>query len=164
MYIIYSPHQPTNGSWRQFEMTTNGLNLIAGGENGYGDFASLMQQITNGNWSILFTNATTTNLDRFTVSAPNMTSNMLPATVINFPMDGSFIISNQTTFAWQGPSSWPVHGNAQVFNNSYYRSTNLPAAQNNWMVDTALPLGTNYSFYLQYITNNTTPVLKLSPS
>jgi hypothetical protein len=139
-------------------MTTNGLNLITGGENGYGDFASAMQQITNGNWSILFTNATTTNLYWFTVSAPNMTSNMLPATVINFPVAGSLILSNQTTFTWQGPLSWPVHGNAQVFGDSYYQSASLPAAQNNWMVDTGFPLGTNYSFYLQYITNNATPV------
>ena len=48
-----------------------------------------MQQITNGNWTMVFTNATTTNTYTFKVSAPNMTSNMLPATVITFPTDGA---------------------------------------------------------------------------
>src|ERR1035441_4439463 len=92
-------------------------------ENSYGDFNSAMQQITNGTWSILFTNATTTNLYTFTVSAPNMTSNMLPATIITFPADGSFVPTNEPTFTWQGPSTWPVRGNVQVYNNNHSQST-----------------------------------------
>src|ERR1035437_4162444 len=75
MYFISSPQWPTNGSTRQYEMTTNGFNpnALYGYENTYSDYASLMQQITNGTWTILFTNATTTNLYTFTVSAPSMT-------------------------------------------------------------------------------------------
>src|SRR5262249_37602338 len=39
-YTIYSPGQPTNGSWRQFQLTAEGLTQINAGEYGYGDFNS----------------------------------------------------------------------------------------------------------------------------
>ena len=84
-YLINSPQQPTNGSWRQLELTSTGFNFIGGGSSSYSDFASVMQQITNGNWTIVFTNATTTNYFQFKVNAPNMTSNMLPALVVTLP-------------------------------------------------------------------------------
>src|ERR1017187_7404998 len=114
MYFINSPQWPTSGSTRQYEMTTNGFNPnpINGSEHGYSDYASMMQQITNGTWTILFTNATTTNLYTFTVSAPNMSGNLFPATIITFPADGSAILPGQTNFTWQGPTSWPANGNA----------------------------------------------------
>ena len=97
-YTIYSPQQPTNGAWRQFELTTSGLNLISGGESWYGDYASMMEAITNGDWRILVTNATSTNLYQFTVSAPTMTSDLLPPTTITFPTNGAFNVTNQPVF------------------------------------------------------------------
>ncbi|HEY4952192.1 MAG TPA: hypothetical protein VII71_02255, partial [Verrucomicrobiae bacterium] len=34
-YFIYSPHQPTNGSWREIQVTAAGANTIDGQENSY---------------------------------------------------------------------------------------------------------------------------------
>src|SRR5690348_8261459 len=86
-YLIYSPQflASTNGAFRAITIDSNGVNTVAGQEIIYSDFNSLMQQITNGTWSILFTNATTTNDYTFTVTAPGVTSNMLPATIITYP-------------------------------------------------------------------------------
>jgi Concanavalin A-like lectin/glucanases superfamily len=163
-YVFYSPGWPTNGSVRGFEITTNGLVDIPSddSEYGYSDFNSAIQQITNGTWRVAYSNATTTNLFTFTVSAPGVTSNALPATFIDSPVDGSFILSNQTAFSWSGPATWPVIGNLQIFGGSYYQATNLPAASTNWTVDTAFPLGTNFTFYLHYLTNYTTPLFVAS--
>ena len=160
-YFISSPQWPTNGSTRAFQLSASGLSDInaADSEHGYGDFASALQQITNGAWTILFTNTTTTNLYTFTVSASNVTTNMLPATMITFPADGSVILPNQTNFTWQGPTSWAGNGNADAYDiNGYYRSATPPAAQTNWNVDSSLPAETNYTFYLHYVTNYATPV------
>src|SRR5579871_1477770 len=62
-YVIYSPQflASTNGAFRAITIDSNGVNTISGEEITYPDFNSVMQQITNGTWSILFTNATTTN-------------------------------------------------------------------------------------------------------
>jgi hypothetical protein len=160
-YFISSPHWPTNGSTRAFQLAADGLSDISADDSefGYGDFASAVQQITNGTWTILFTNTTTTNLYTFTVSASNATSNTLPATLITFPMDGSVILSDQTSFTWQGPTSWPIHGDASAYDiNGYYQYASLPAAQTNWNVDSILPVQTNYTFNLHYVTNYTSPV------
>jgi hypothetical protein len=63
MYFIsspfYSAEQTTSGSWRQMEVTAAGVTDIAGVENPYPDFQAIMNQITNGTWTLLFTNATT---------------------------------------------------------------------------------------------------------
>jgi len=158
-YVISSPGWPTNGSRRGFELTANnGLvdRYEFDSEHVYGDFNSTLQQITNGNWNILFTNAATTNVFQFTVSAPTITSNMFPATIITFPADGSVILSSQTNFTWQGPTNWLVSPSAQVYNDSYYQAANVPAGQNNWNVDSSIPAGTNYTFYIQYLTNSAT--------
>ena len=153
-YIVSSPQWPTNGSSAQFQLTADGMSDGIYSPFGYGDFASVMQQITNGTWTILFTNATTTNLYTFTVSAPSMSASLFPATIITFPADGSIILSSQTNFTWQGPTSWAVNGNASTYNiNGYYRSASFPAAQTNWNVDSSLPPETNYTFNLGYQTN-----------
>ena len=159
-YIVRSPQWPTNGSQRGFDLTTNGLSdrFDLDGEYGYGDFAAVMFQITNGTWSILFTNTTTTNLYAFTVSAPNMTSNLLPVTLITFPADGSTILGTDTNFLFRGPG-WPVTGQGEVYDdNGYFTFENLSAAQTNWNVDASLPAGTNFTFDLQFLTNYTTSV------
>jgi hypothetical protein len=162
-YTIYSPQWPTNGSVREFQLTAAGLADVNSGdtENFYSDFNSAMQQITNGMWKILFTNSTTTNFYTFTVSAPNMTSNMLPATIITFPMDGSIILTSQTNLTWQGPPGWPANANASVYDFSgYYQFASLPATQENWNVPPFL-VGSNYDFNLDYVATNTmTPLFQ----
>ncbi len=159
-YVIYSPGWPTNGSVRGFEMTTNGLvdDFSYDSEYGYNDFNSAIQQITNGTWKIAYSNAITTNLFTFRVSALGATSNAVPATIIDSPADGSLALTNQTNFTWRGPTNWPVIGSAQVYGDNYFTGTNLPAAATNWIVDTSLPQGTNFTFNLHYLTNYTTPL------
>ena len=156
-YIVRSPHQPTNGSVRAFLLTASGISDIgsADSEQFYGDFDSAIFQITNGVWTLQFTNATTTNLYQFTISAPTMSSNMLPATVVNFPLQSAIILTNETNFSWQGPTAWPATGSGTVYGNSFYNSINLPAAQTNWNVGPLLPPDPNYNFYLQFLYTNT---------
>ncbi|MGA2243568.1 MAG: LamG domain-containing protein [Verrucomicrobiota bacterium] len=155
-YIIRSPQWPTNGSQRGFDLTASGLadRYDLDSEYGYGDFGSALFQITNGTWSILLTNATTTNDYAFTVSAPDADSNSLPATLITFPADGSVVAGSQTNFTWQGPFGWTVGASAQVYDGDFYQSTNLAPAQTNWNVGSPLPVGANYTFSLQYLTTN----------
>ncbi len=97
-YLIQSPHQPTNGSVRGFMLTASGMQDINtdDSEQFYGDFDSAIYQITNGAWTLLFTNATTTNTFQFNVSAsPSMTSNMLPVASAIFPGAGRWNHSDQ---------------------------------------------------------------------
>jgi len=154
-YLIASPQQPTNGSWRQFDLTTNGLNVTGGGNNSFGNFDSVLQQITNGNWTILLTNATTTNLYQFTVSAPTLTSNMLPVLIVTLPAENQILETNQPTLTWQWPASWGVNSDAFVFNDGYsfFQYDSLPEAQNSWFMATPLPIGENLHIQLRYTTN-----------
>jgi hypothetical protein len=164
-YFISSPQWPTNGSTRGFQLTASGLSDINGADTefGYPNMGSILQQITNGNWTILFTNATTTNHYTFTVSAVSVPANLVPATIVTFPADGSVILPNQTSFIWQGPTNWSVNGNVETYDyNGYFKSVSLPASQMNWIVDTTLPVQTNYTFYLHYVTNCVVPVFVAS--
>ena len=163
-YLIASPQQPTNGSWRQFDLTANGLKFTGGGNNSSGDFDSVMQQITNGNWTILFTNATTTNLYHFTVSAPTLTSNMLPALIVTSPAENEILETNRPAFTWQWPASWGVNSDAFVFNDdfSFFQYDSLPQAQKSWFMATPLPRAETLHFQLRYTTNYPTPLLVAS--
>jgi hypothetical protein len=110
--------------------------------------------MTNGYWTLLFTNATTTNVYRFTVSAPSISSNALPVTAIDFPSDGSYVLTNQRNFAWHGPTNWLVVGTGQVFGPGSYQSTSLAASVTNWAVTGPLAVNSSaYTFDLQYLTN-----------
>ena len=154
VYFISSPQWPASGSTRAYEMTPNGFNpnAISGQETGYGDYASMMQQITNGTWTILFTNATTTNLFTFTVSAPDMDSSLLPATVITYPSGDAINIPNQPTFTWQAPANWVVPtANTFLYNYdfSFFQAPDpIPPGQTQWTAPTPLPDGLNCTFNL----------------
>jgi hypothetical protein len=161
-YIVSSPQWPTNGSSGQFQLTASGMSSGVYSEWGYGDLASVLTQITNGTWTILVTNATTTNLYTFKVNASNLSSNLFSTTIITFPADGAVILPSQTNFTWQGPTTWQARDPAQVYNNSYYRSTNVTAGQDSWNVDSSFPAGTNYTFSLFYQTNYASPLFVAS--
>jgi hypothetical protein len=158
-YLISSPHEPTNGSVRGFQLTAGGMQDLysADSEHFYNDFDSAIFQITNGPWTLLFTNATRTNVYHFTISAsPSLNSNMLPATSGIFPVNGAAILTTDTNFFWQGPTSSPGTWFGQVFNqNGYYTEANLPGGQTNWTVDSLLPADPNYTLFLRNLYTNT---------
>jgi len=155
-YIIRSPQWPTNGSQRGYDLTANGLvdRYEFDSENGYGSLASTVAAVTNGLWSVIYTNETTTNQFNFQVSAGVADSNTLPVTLIDFPVSGSYILNSQTNFTWEGPVTWGVSANAYVYDDTYYQSTTIAAGQSNWLVDSSIPTGTNYTFYVQYLMTN----------
>ena len=159
-YQINSPQQPTNGSSRKLELTSTGMNFIDGWSSSYSAFNSVMDQITNGNWTIVFTNATTTNYFQFAVSAPDITSNMLPALVVTLPTEGEILPTTQPTFAWQWPGGWGVNSDAFVFNNDYsfFQYDSLPEAQHAWFMATPLTVGENLHLQLRYTTNHLNPL------
>ena len=75
-YVISSP---TNAWSETFQMTASGISFV--GYNhlvNYPDFVSFHQQITNGAWSILVTNATSTNVYTFAITTTGFSSNSLP--------------------------------------------------------------------------------------
>lgn len=162
---FYSPTQTTNGSWRAIVVDTNGANTVDGTENVYFSFDSFMNQITNGPWTMVFTNNTTTNVYHFTVSAPTAISNMLPATIITFPADDSINVTNQPTLTWQPLPGFPASTtNTYVadYDFSVYEPVILPPGQNSWTIPSPIPDGENCFFTLNYITNDTTPVFVIS--
>jgi len=167
VYSISSPQWPTNGSWRKIEVTSSGVNTLDGHENPYTDLASALQQITNGNWTIQFTNATVTNYYTFKVSLPGgLTTNQLPATLITSPVNGANNLTNRPTFVWQGqPTNWPVSGSLYVYqyNNDnssyfYYPPGGVANSQTNWTIPVAIPASNpdSYTYFnLNYVTNYT---------
>ena len=163
-YVIGSPGWPAGGSQQGFDLTTNGLSDRGDldGQNNYGDFNSALQQITNGTWTILFTNAAATNFYTFTVSAPTINSNVMPLTLITFPANGTINVPNQPTFTWQGPTSWPVTTANTYFYNydfSFFQfPAPIPASQTVWPDPTPLPNGLNCTFNLDFVTNYTSPL------
>lgn len=166
IYSVFSPGQPTNGSWRQFSYDTNGFNTINGSEYSYTNLSSALQQITNGTWLIQFTNSTTTNYYKFTVSLPGgLTTNQLPVALMTSPTGDLDNLTNQPTFAWQGqPTNWPVSGSIYVQqfnfnnNNSFYYPATVSTAQTNWTIPVAIPASNPNSYTLvelDYVTNYT---------
>jgi hypothetical protein len=157
-YIIQSPQWPTNGSQHGFDLTTNGPvdRYEFDSENFYGSLGSAIFGITNGTWSIIYTNATTTNQFNFQMGAGVADSNTLPLTTISFPVDGSLIFNSQTNFTWQGPATWGVPVNVSLHNNdyTYYQSATIPTGQSNWIADSSIPTGTNYTFNVDYLLTN----------
>jgi len=160
-YLIRSPHQPTNGSWRLLELTAAGFNTIDGSESGAGSFTNMMDQITNGVWTITVTNATSTNNYQFRVAAGSVNSNLLPLVQITSPLNNANFVTNQPLFTWTGPINWA--GTADVFdlwrpdensNWNYETGTSLPGNQSSWPCPVPLPNGQNY-FSLTYRSNST---------
>lgn len=156
-YIIQSPQWPTSGSLSIWQLTTNGMEYVTETYSVYFDLGSMMFEMTNGNWTLLFTNATTTNLYTFTVNAPGANSNTLPVPIVTFPQNESSVATNQTNFTWKAPAGTAsVNPSAQVYtqDGSYYQFSYLPAGATNWIVDTSLPLDTNFYFSVEYDVSN----------
>lgn len=107
-YFVVSPGWPTNAnaSATLFTFDTNGFNSVSGNYNGFSlfdaqDFSdSFIQNITNGQWTIFVTNAVTTNVYHFAVTA-SIDSNSIPLVSIIYPPNNAINVTNQPTFVWQ---------------------------------------------------------------
>jgi uncharacterized repeat protein (TIGR03803 family) len=110
-YFVASPGWPTNGASALYQYDATGFNQVGGGSYGFNDFDapdfndSLIQNITNGQWSIFVTNSVVTNVYQFAVTA-NITSNSIPPVVVIYPPDTALNVTNQPTFIWEGPTNY----------------------------------------------------------
>ena len=143
-YVISSP---TNAWSMSYQLTGAGLSYGTWIHfNEYSDFDPFLQQITNGNWTILVTNAVSTNLYTFTVSTTGFDSNSLLPVTITFPPYGAVNVTNNPTFTWQGPSAWS--GSLYVEDNnddySFDQYDYPPTSQTSWSSPVTLPAGDNY--------------------
>jgi PKD repeat protein len=112
-YLVVSPGYPTNAnaSWTQCQFDTNGFSDVGVGYNVFSNFdapdmaGSMIQNITNGQWSIFVTNATTTNVYYFTVTA-TIGSNDVPLVEFTYPTNGATGVTNQPTLTWEAPTNY----------------------------------------------------------
>ena len=110
-YYVTSPGWPTNGASALYRYDASGFNEIGGGDDAFGVFDapdfndSFIQNITNGQWSIFVTNAITTNVYYFSVTA-NIDSNSMPQVLVTFPANTAIDVPTQPTVAWQGPTNY----------------------------------------------------------
>ena len=169
-YQIASWQIPTNGSQLQYQATAGAFDYVTGGGNYYNDFASLMYAITNRPWSVLVTNATSTNLYTFGVTVSGFDSNSFgaPAT-ITYPAAGQPYVSSLPQFAWTGPAAWA--GTLTVEddwidsndNYNYVDSDFLSPNTSIWTPSVILPNGSN-SFSVYYDSNITVTVVAATPT
>lgn len=168
-YTIFSPEWPTNGSWRQIVYDTNDLYTSDGAENYYTNLPLALYQITNGTWTMQFSNSITTNTYHFIVSLPGgLASNKLPVTVITSPSGDTQGLTNEPTFTWAGaPTNWGVTGSLYVFqyptnNSSFYYSDPNPVAgaQDSFTMPYPIPAENAAPTYfnVDFVTNYASPL------
>jgi hypothetical protein len=146
-----------------------GSTFSQAGSSTYGDLGSLIQELTNGNWTLLITNTLSTNQYSFKVSVTGVTSNQFAPVVITFPTNGAVSITNTPTFAWQGPTNWQgtlnVNENFTDTNGNNYgeASASLPPGQTNWPCPVVIPNGNN-NFSADYQSNVTAMIVANTPT
>ena len=155
-YTIASLNAPTNGSWARYHFDAAGFNQVDGSSWGYGDFATMVHELTNGNWTIWATNSATTNRYQFAVSA-TLTSNALSELAITYPTNGATQVPNQPMFTWQGPADF-----SGLIVYEYNYGIALAVTDTNWPSANVLPLGTN-EFTVHYDNYPTTGVVAATP-
>jgi hypothetical protein len=155
-YNFASSDWPANGSFSLYQFDTNGFNQNTGGNYGYGDYDSMVHELTNGTWFLYVTNSVTTNVYTFTVTV-NITSNDLPYVDITYPANGATGVPNNATFTWQGGPT--DYGDLIAYQGG--NSEFLPITQTSWQPPT-MPDGVQ-SFTPHYDSNSTTAVVSSQP-
>ena len=147
-YFVVSPAWPTNGASGLFHFDTNGFNQTDGGNYSISLFdstnfnESLIQNLTNGQWTIFVTNAIATNAYHFKVTA-SITSNAIPLVSVIYPPNNALNVTNQPTYLWQGPTNYdeqvlysPISGYVLPVNQQSFSGDTLDAGLDNLTVDT----------------------------
>src|SRR5579862_832815 len=149
-YFVVSPGWPTNAnaSANLFHFDTNGFNQVSGSGNSFSQFDStnfsdsLIQNITNGQWTIFVTNTITTNVYHFTVTA-NITSNFIPLVSIIYPPNNALNVTNQPTYFWQSATNYgeqdlytPISGYVLPVTQQSFSGDTLAAGLNSITLDT----------------------------
>jgi hypothetical protein len=135
----------------------------------FDNLEDLAQELTNGNWTLLITNALSTNQYSFTVTFTGVTSNQFAPVIILFPTNGAIFITNTPVFVWLGPTNWPgtldVNESFTDPNGNNYgeASASLPPGQTNWACPVVIPDGTN-NFGANYKSNVTALVVANTPT
>jgi hypothetical protein len=159
-YYVTSSDIPTNGSSSQWQYDTNGFNRAGsyGTRYSYGDYNSMLHELTNGLWTLYVTNSTATNVYHFAVKV-NINSNGLPKVVVTYPPNGAVNVTNQPTFAWQGPTNYStlVVGD---FNNN---NLSLPVTQTNYIDPLPFYQGLS-TFNIDYQSNSVTAAVASTPT
>lgn len=166
-YFVWSPSSTIN-SGIHFQLNPD--NTIDGsGSSVYSDYTSFIHEITNGNWTLLVTNAAGTNQYSFTVTVPaTITSNLFAPVVITSPASGQVNVAKTPTFTWTGPVGWQGTLNVEDDsvdnngNNTYFTSASLTPDQTSWPSPASLPNGTN-NFSVNYVSNTTASVTVSTP-
>ena len=150
-YVISSP----NGFISEgFQVTGSTISDFTGsGSADFSDYDSFIQELTNGNWTIEFSNASTTNLYTFKVSAPGYTSASLPEVNILNPLPGTVNVTNSPLFSWQ-PLPAAGFADIQVSDNcsepGFFQNGFLASSQSNWTSPVVIPDGPN-TFTISYV-------------
>lgn len=162
-YLISSP----NGSFLRYHNDNTGLNYFDGGGTSTSDFNSYISALTNGQWSIQVTNASSTNTYFFKVTAPGLNSNLFNTATITSPLNNAQNVNNDPAFTWTGgPSGWMGTAAVNVHDPTYtvyYESATLAPSATSWNTpNPPLPIGTNI-FHLAYLSNITSTVVASIP-
>jgi PKD repeat protein len=149
-YLVVSPGWPANANAcaNLFHFDTNGFNQVSSIYNSFSQFDStnfsdsFIQNITNGQWTIFVTNAVTTNVYHFTVTA-NIGSNSIPLVSIIYPPNNALNVTNQPTFVWQSSTNYsdqilyvPNSGYDLPVTQQSFSGTTLDAGLSSVTVDT----------------------------
>ncbi len=156
-YVISSP---SGAVTEAFQVSSGGVSEGGGGTADFSDYNSFIQELTNGNWTITVTNATSTNIYKFTISAPGFTSNSLPDVHITFPLPGALISTNVPTFTWQGiswGSGYVEASDPADTPSGFSQGAMLSTSQTSWLSPTNLPDGKNF-FSVDYVSSTATNV------
>lgn len=168
-YLIHTPNYPTTGSQLSYTAAPGSFNQNGGGGAYFNNYAALMNDITNGFWSIWVTNGGTTQY-KFKVTVTGLTSNMFGAApIVTFPLNDAQNVPDDSTFTWTGPANWAggLFVNAEFIdeneNYNYVDSASLPPTSTSWSPSVTLPAGTNY-LRVDYNSNVTAMVVASTPT
>jgi hypothetical protein len=161
-YFLVSPGYPgAHGTEATFHYdSTNGFSGSSGSSGFYGDFASMMNGLTNGNWTLFITNLAGNSVSTysFAISAPTLTSNATPNVFVTFPTNGATNITNMPTFTWVGGSTSYDGEDIKLDSandNSFHHEVLTAVSVTSWQFPgVTVPPGT-YNFSIDYnVTSN----------